>query len=59
MNRWSQIQPVIRDVVALLIGVYLVWRATNPPPITYEDMPGLVAAAGFLGVPLRARAGEE
>ena len=56
MNRWSSIQPVVRDCVALLIGVYLVWRTTNPPPITYEDMPGLVAAAGVLGVPLRARA---
>lgn len=56
MNRWSQIQPIVRDVVTLAIGVYLVWRTTNPPPITYEDMPGLVAAAGFLGVPFKARA---
>lgn len=56
MNRWPTIQPIVRDVVTLLIGVYLVWRTTNPPPITYEDMPGLVAAAGFLGVPFKARA---
>lgn len=56
MNRWQQIQPIVRDVVTLLIGVYLVWRTTNPPPITSEDMPGLVAAAGFLGVPFKARA---
>lgn len=58
MNRWSQIQPVVRDIVAIGIGVYLVWRTTNPPPITYEDLPGLVAAAGFIGVPLKARADE-
>lgn len=56
MDQWPQIRGVVRDAVALVIGVYLVWRTTNPPPITYEDMPGLVAAAGFIGVPLKARA---
>lgn len=55
MSNWPQIRAIIRDIVAIGIGVYIVWRTANPPPVTIEDLPGFTAAAGFLGVPFVAR----
>jgi len=56
VGTWPQIRGIIRDLAAIAVGLYIVWRTANPPPITAEDVPGFVIAGGFLGVPVRARA---
>jgi hypothetical protein len=54
LNQWPQIRAVLRDVGALLLGLYIGVRAANPP-ITVDDLPAFTAAAGFMGIPFVAR----
>lgn len=49
MDRWPQIRGIVRDVVAIGVGVLIAVRA-SAPPITVDDLPALSAAAGFIGL---------
>lgn len=58
MDPWEKWRSRVRDVVVIVIGAYIAFRAAEPP-ITVEDLPAFTAAAGFLGVPFVARSGKD